>query len=83
MGKRARAKARSPKRRKATAAEMPLRSRKATAVKGGAVTGIVSRAVDPADPSGNTIYTSGAGGGVWKDKERLPFSGQPALPAGA
>jgi hypothetical protein len=29
----------------------------------GRVTGI---AVDPSDPSGNTVYTSGANGGVWR-----------------
>jgi len=72
MGKKARAKAPSPKRRKTTG-EMSLRSRKAAAVKGGGA--VAARAVDPSDPSGNTIYTSTAGGGVWKDKERLPFSG--------
>ena len=29
----------------------------------GRITGI---AVDPSDPSGNTVYVSGANGGVWK-----------------
>jgi hypothetical protein len=34
---------------------------------GGTVTGRISSvAVDPSDPSGNTIYVSTAGGGVWK-----------------
>jgi len=27
-------------------------------------------AVDPSDPSGNTIYVSGASGGVWKTTNR-------------
>lgn len=27
---------------------------------------ITSVAVDPSDPSGNTVYTSSANGGVWK-----------------
>jgi hypothetical protein len=67
--------ARKGRRRKTTAAELPPRARKAAAVRGGAVTGLVTRAVDPSDPSGNTTYTSTAGGGVWKETQRAPFGG--------
>jgi molybdenum cofactor biosynthesis enzyme len=63
MARKPRAKARSVKRRKTATAEMPLRPRKAAAVKGGA------------DPSGNTMYIATAGGGVWKQTERIPFKG--------
>jgi len=28
-------------------------------------------AVDPSDPSGNTIYVGGASGGIWRDKPSL------------
>lgn len=41
--------------------EKKLSKKEAKQVKGGL-------AVDPSDPSGNTIYISGASGGVWKTK---------------
>jgi len=47
------------------------------------VTGrITSIAVDPSDPSGNTIYVSAANGGVWKTTNFLTTDGAVALDGG-
>jgi hypothetical protein len=54
---------------------MPLRGRKAASVKGGGLAAASTAGADASDPSGNTIYTGTAGGGVWKQKERIPFKG--------
>lgn len=44
-----------------------LNATEAKKVKGGL-------AVDPSDPSGNTVYIGGASGGVWKTTNVKPFS---------
>ena len=44
-----------------------LTAKEAKNVKGGL-------AVDPSDPSGNTVYISGASGGVWKTTNTKPIS---------
>ena len=37
-------------------------------------------AVDPSDPSGNTVYVAGASGGVWKTTNFLTTDPQRARP---
>jgi len=47
-----------------------LSAKEAKKVKGGL-------AVDPSDPSGNTVHISGASGGVWKTTDAKPKLKQP------
>jgi len=36
---------------------------------------IIAAQLDPSDPSGNTVFVSGASGGVWRQNERLSLLG--------
>jgi subtilisin-like proprotein convertase family protein len=56
----------------------PLSSEEWTSVGPGAITGasgqVSAIAVDPSDPSGNTVYVTGASGGIWKTTDFLTTS---------
>jgi len=43
---------------------------------------IIAAQLDPSDPSGNTVFVSGASGGVWRQNERVSLLGTQQFLAG-